>query len=126
MYTIPFCWSPSAYLYDTIDLGPLHYARLKRVPLSQYTDDRHMGQWQPLRGRKNEWSDLDLARAASFITALVLVFCGYFIGLGKSILEPVQSILFLGFFVRFSETSLLFSQTKRRKSLPHSKILLFS
>ena len=43
------------------------------------------------------WSNLDLARAASFIVTLVLVLCGYFIGLKKSVFDPVQSIMFLGF-----------------------------
>ena len=94
---LPFGWSPSAYVYHTTGMGPSNFIRSNGVPLSQYIDDRHIGQLRLLRGLSSEWSNLDLANAALFITALVLVNCGYFIGLNKSVLLPVQEIPFLGF-----------------------------
>ena len=42
--TPPFGWSPSAYIYQTIGLAVSHFNRSNGVPLSQYIDDRHIGQ----------------------------------------------------------------------------------
>ena len=76
--TIPFGWSPSAYIFHTTGLGASHYIRSNGVPLTQYIDDRHLGQIQlPLEVGK-DWSDLELANAAVFISGLVLAHCGYF------------------------------------------------
>ncbi len=44
--TLPFGWSPSAYIYHTTGLGASSYIRSKGVPVSQYIDDRHVGQLQ--------------------------------------------------------------------------------
>ena len=94
--TIPFGWSPSAYVYHTTGLGPTHFIKSKGVPLSQYIDDRHVGKLR-LAITDPTWSDLDLAKASIFIAAMVLVYCGYFIGLKKSVFIPVQAVTFLGF-----------------------------
>ena len=95
--SLPFGWSPSAYVYHNVGLGASQFIRSNRVPLSQYIDDRHIGQLRLARGHPNIWSNLELAQASVFIAALVLVSCGYFIGLKKSVFVPVQCILFLGF-----------------------------
>ena len=95
--SLPFGWSPSSYVYHSVGLGPSHFIRTKRVPLSQYIDDRHIGQLRLPQGQPNIWSNMDLAKASFFIAALVLVSCGYFIRLKKSIFLPVQSLVFLGF-----------------------------
>ena len=84
-------------MYHSVGLGPSHFIRTKRVPLSQYIDDRHIGQLRLPQGHPNIWPNMDLAKASFFIAALVLVSCGYFIGLKKSIFLPVQSLVFLGF-----------------------------
>ena len=42
--TLPFGWSPSSYIYHNTGLGPSHFIRSRGVPLSQYIDDRHVGQ----------------------------------------------------------------------------------
>ena len=93
--TLPFGWSPSAYVYHTTGLGPTHFIRSQGVPASQYIDDRHLGQLR--LPNSSSWSNLDLANAAVFIASLVLVSRGYFIGLSKSVFNPVRQILFLGF-----------------------------
>ena len=85
--TLPFGWSPSAYVYHTSGLGPSHFIRF----------DRHVGQMRLLQRYNSNWSNIDLAKAAAFIASIVMVSCGYFIGLKKSILSPVQVIPFLGF-----------------------------
>ena len=115
--TLPFGWSPSAYVYHTSGLGPSHFIRSNNTPLSQYIDDRHVGQMCLLQCYDSNWSNVDLAKAAAFIASIVLVSCGYFIGLKKSILSPVQVIPFLGF---------LSDSTKQAFFLPEDKKLKFA
>ena len=50
-----------------------------------------------------------------FITALVLVSCGYFIGIKKSVFSPTKEISFLGFIVDSSKQAFRLSEDKRRK-----------
>ena len=95
--TLPFGWSPSAYVFHTSGLGASHFICSKNTPLSQYIDDRHVVQMRLLQCYNSNCSNIDLAKAAAFIASIVLVSCGYFIGLKKSILSPVQVIPFLGF-----------------------------
>ena len=49
-----------------------------------------------------------------FIAALVLVSCGYFIGLIKSVLLPVQCILFLGFFSDSLKQAVILPDDKKK------------
>ena len=114
--TLPFGWSPSAYIYQTIGLGATNFIRSKGVPLLQYIDDRHIGQLYPHDVCSfRSWSNFDLANAGVFITALVLVSCGYFIGIKKSVLSPTKEISFLGFIVDSSKQAFRLSEDKRRK-----------
>ena len=115
--TLPFLWSPSAYVYHTSGLGPSHFIRSNNMLLSQYIDDHHVGQMCLLQCYNSNWSNIDLAKAAAFIAPSVLVSCGYFIGLKKSILSPVQVIPFLGF---------LSDSTKQAFLLPEDKKLKFA
>ena len=112
--TIPFGWSPSAYVYHTTGLGLTHFIRSKGVPLSQYIDDRHVGQLR-LAITNPTWSDLDLEKAGIFIAALVLVSCGDFIGLKKSVFIPVQAITFLGFISDSVKQAFLLPKEKKQK-----------
>ena len=127
--TLPFGWSPSAYVYHTSGLGPSHFIRSNNTPLSQYIDDRHVGQMRLLQCYNSNWSNIDLAKAAAFIASIVLVSCGYFIGLKKSILSPVQVIPFLGFFSDSTKQAFLLPEDKKlkfaalRDSLIESKVI---
>ena len=94
--TLPFGWSPSACIYRTIGLAASHFIRSNGVPLSQYIDDRHIGQIRLKPSIQSAWSNVELAEAAVFTASLVLVRCGYFIGTQKSVLRRSQKILFLG------------------------------
>ena len=94
---LPFSWSPSAYVYHTTGLGAKDFIRSNGVPASLYIDDHHVGQLRLPQGCLSDWSDLDSAKAVSFIAAIVLAACGYFIGLKKPILPPQQVIPFLDF-----------------------------
>ena len=113
--TLPFRWSPSAYIYHTIGSGPSHFVRSKGVSLSQFIDERHLGQMRPPKCHPFTWSNLDLARAASFIATLVLVLCGYFIGLKKSVFDPVQSIMFLGFISDSVKQAFILPDEKKKR-----------
>ena len=81
--TLPFGWRTSAYVYNTSGLGPSHFIRSNNTPLSLYIDDRHVGQMHLLQCYNSNWSNIDLAKAIAFIASIVLVSCGYFIGLKK-------------------------------------------
>ena len=83
--TLPFGWSPSACVYHTSGLGPSHFIRSNNTPLSLCIDDRHVSQMSLLQCCNSNWSNIDLAKATAFIASIVLVSCGYFIGLKKSI-----------------------------------------
>ena len=101
-HTIPFGWKASAYIYHTIGMGATSYIRSLGVPCSQYIDDRHVGQLTTCRKSPKSttaWSDFELAEAAAFIAAAVLISLGYFIGLAKSSLLPKRIVKFLGFLV---------------------------
>ena len=113
--TLPSGWSPSAYIYDSTGLGASHFIRSNGVPVSQYIDDRHVGQLRLLSCFSFDWSDLDLANAAVFISALVLISCGYFIGINKSVLFPVQVIPFLGFLSDSKKQAFILPEEKKRK-----------
>ena len=111
--TLPFGWSPSAYVYQTIGLGVSSFIRAQNVPLTQYIDDRHVGQLHPTKAFSTVWSNLELSEGAAFITALTLTHCGYFIGLQKSVLRPVKSLLFLGFICDSTRQAFVLPQDKK-------------
>ena len=106
---------PSAYIYHSAGLGASHFVRSNVVPVSQYIDDHHVGQLRLLSCFSSDWSDLDLANAAVFISALVLISCGYFIGVKKSVLFPVQVIPFLGFLSDSKRQAFILPEEKKQK-----------
>ena len=76
----------------------------------------------------SNWSNIDLAKAAALIASIVLVSCGHFIGLKKSILSLVQVIPFLGFLSDSTKLAFLLPKDKKlkfaalRNSLNESKV----
>ena len=113
--TLPFGWSPSSYIYHNTGLGPSHFIRSRGVPLSQYIDDHHVGQLRISQSMSNSWSNLELANAAIYMASLVLVSCGYFIGLKKSILIPSQSIPYLSFISDSLKQAFILPDGKKEK-----------
>ena len=106
-------WNPSSYIYHTTGLGATHLIRSNGVPASQHIDDHHLGQLRLPQGCLSNWSDL--AKAASFIAAIVLVPCGCFIGIKKSILAPKQVIPFLGFLFDSQKQAFILPEDKKTK-----------
>ena len=116
--TIPFAWKASAYLYHTIGLAAASYIRSLGVPCSQYVDDRHVGQLavsNALLAVSPTWSGFELAEAAVFICAAVLVSLGYFLGLSKSTLIPSRIVKFLGFLVNSELCAFILPADKKEK-----------
>ena len=127
--TLPFGWSPSAYVYHPSGLRPSQFIHSNNTPLSQYIDNHHVGQMHLLQCYNSNWSNIDLAKAAAFIASIVLVSCGYFISLKKSILSPVEVIPFLGFLSDSTKQAFLLPEDKKlkfaalRDSLIESKVI---
>ena len=101
--TIPFGWKLSAYVYHSTGLLVSHYFRSIGIPCSLYIDDRHSSQIRLpresslLQSLDPEKVNLVSAQIASFLVCYTLVRLGYCIGLQKSILQPSQSVPYLGF-----------------------------
>ena len=110
----PACCSPSVYIHHSTGLGASHFIRSNGVPVSQYIDDRQVGQLRLLPCFSSDWSDLDLANAAVFISAFVFISCGYFIGIKKSVLIPVQ-VPFLGFSSDSKKQAFILPEEKKQK-----------
>ena len=72
-------------------------ARFLGVPVSQYIDDRYLGQLftPPLQISRSP--SLERAKAAAYIMCYLLIEAGYFIGIEKLQLVPSTWTRFLGF-----------------------------
>ena len=92
-----------------------NFVRSNGVPLSQYIDDRHIGQLSLPNHASQAWTNFELAEAAVFITSLALVHCGYFVALNKSVLTPTQKITFLGFVSDSVLQAFILPKEKREK-----------
>lgn len=93
---LPFGWKASAYLYHNLGLVISDAARSLGVPVSQYIDDRHVGQLFPRSGQAPP-PNPQLAEAAAYILCYLLIEAGYFIGLEKSQSFASTDVRFLGF-----------------------------
>ena len=92
----PFGWKASAFLYHNVGLVVTSAARSLGVPVSQYIDDRHVGQLF-LSGPAVCQPSRQLAQVAAFILLFLLFSAGYFVNLAKSSPQPSTFVEFLGF-----------------------------
>ena len=118
--TLPFGWKESAYIYQTLNLQPIHYLRRLGIPTLLYIDDRWIGELQIVNG----WSGEQRAKAAIFITARLLISLGYFLGIDKSILIPVKQMIFLGLVVDTKKQAFLLPQEKKENFLQLQRNIL--
>ena len=95
--TLPFGWKASAYIYHNLGLVVSHAARSLGVPLSQYIDDRHVGQLFASPMRSVILPSAQRAEAAAYILCYILIEAGYFINTDKSQPVPSTVVCFLGF-----------------------------
>jgi len=95
--TLPFGWKASAFPYHNLGLAVSGAARSYGFPLSQYIDDRHVGQLL-VQSSKLPWaSSHQNAEAAAYILCFLLLEAGYFVNLSKSQCSPSTFVTFLGF-----------------------------
>ena len=103
---LPFGWKISPYVYQTLGMVATQELRRQHIPCSQYIDDRHLGQRRLPRqpGLPESTALLDTYSPSSFIHASqsvsiaisLLASLGYFLNLSKSVIIPVQRLVFLG------------------------------
>jgi len=93
--TLPFGWSVSPYIYQSVGMQVTTYLRRRGVITLQYLDDRFLG---PLKCKT-----LVEAREATglsiFLNSTLLSYLGYTIALQKSTWVPTVSLRFLGLLV---------------------------
>ena len=95
--TLPFGWKVSDFIYHNIGLAVSHSALSFGVPLSQYIDDRHVGQLFSLPVRSVSPPSAKRAEAAAYIVSYILIEAGYFVNIGKPQSDPSTVVRFLGF-----------------------------
>ncbi|KXJ05706.1 hypothetical protein AC249_AIPGENE24378, partial [Exaiptasia diaphana] len=104
--TLPFGWKCSPYVYQTLGLVATIFFRKKGIACSLYIDDRlngevfaEEGRWsRPMTQRDSEFS-YEAATAALYVVLRILTHLGYYLGLKKCVLVPVQRLVFLGLWV---------------------------
>ena len=100
--TLPFGWKNFPYVYQTIGLVASNFFRQKGIACSLYIDDRLNGElftkkgfWSRPIGQRDTGYGYKSAEAALYIVCKVLTHLGYFLGLKKCVLAPMQWILYL-------------------------------
>ena len=113
--TLPFGWKASAYIYHNLGLAVTSAARSFGVPVSQYIDDRHVGQIYRAPADSILPPNRVLAEAAAYILCYLLIEAGYFIAIAKSQCVPSIVIRFLGFLCDSFRQAFLLLPDKRLK-----------
>jgi hypothetical protein len=91
---LPFGWSESPFIYQTIGMQVTSFLRSKGMVTLQYIDDRFLG---PTRGI--EGTNLAKTGWSIFFNAAVLHLLGYTIEMSKSLWYPRLTMLHLGLIV---------------------------
>ena len=112
---LPFGWKASAFIYHKLGLAVSAAARSFGVPVSQYIDDRHVGQIFTFPLRISREPSLERAQAAIYIVCYLLIEAGYFIGINKSQLIPSTWVRFLGFICDSVRQAFLVPEDKKVK-----------
>ena len=113
---LPFGWKASAFIYHKLGLAVSDAARSLGVPVSQYIDDRHVGQlFRPEDIVDGLTASNTLSEASAYIMCYLLIEAGYFIGLGKSQSTRSTVVRFLGFMCDASRQAFLIPEDKRQK-----------
>lgn len=108
-------WKASAFIYHKLVLAVSGEVRSLGVLVSQYIDDRHVGQLFILPLRVSRSPSLERAQEAAYIMCYLLIEAGYFIGIEKSQLVPSTWTRFLGFICDSVRQALLIPEDKKVK-----------
>ncbi|MEM1009099.1 MAG: hypothetical protein AAGJ35_08850, partial [Myxococcota bacterium] len=113
--TLPIGWKASAYLYHNLGWVVSSAARSLGVPVSQYIDDRHVGQVFSSPLCDSHATCRERAEAASYIMCSMLIEAGHFVAIGKSQFTPSTTVRFLGFLCDSSRQAFFVPEDKREK-----------
>ena len=103
------------WLAATLALAVSGTAWSIRVPVSQYIDDRYVGQLFTAPLRMTRDPSFQRALAAAYIMCYLLIEAGHFIGLGKSQSTPSTCVCFLGFVCESVRQAFVIPQEKRKQ-----------
>ena len=113
--TLPFGWKASAYKYHNLGLAVTGAARSFGVPVSQYIDDRHVGQLYRAPASSTLPPNKVPAEAAAYILYYLFTETGYFIAIAKAQCVPSVVIRFLAFLWDSFCQAILFPLDKKFK-----------
>ena len=105
----------SYLIYHNFGLVVSHAARSLGVSLSQYIDDRHVGQLFASPMRFVILASAQRDEAAAYIVCYILIEAGYFINTDKSQYVPSTVVCFLGFLCDSLRQAFLIPQDKKTK-----------
>ena len=111
--TLPFGWSLSPYIYQSTGMQITQFLRTQGVVMLQYLDDRLIGPHKQWLNFTSDPSPREATLAATKLSLAILSHLGYTIAISKSVLEPTQTLLFLGFNIHVNY---------RHFSIPQAKI----
>ena len=113
--TLPFGCKASAFIYHNLSLFVTGAARSLAVPVSQYIDDRHVGQLFRSPARASLVPSKVLAEAVAYTMCYLLIEAGYFIGIAKSQWVASTIVRFPGFLCDSSRQTFLLPDDKKLK-----------
>lgn len=114
---IPFGWTNSAFVYQSLNLQPVSFLRKLGVPVLLYIDDRWVEKWRgKWMGPLSPYSEGFLrSLIAIHMTTQLLVRLGFYLGLEKSVLTPTTCLVFLGMLTDTSQLTFSIPDTKKLK-----------
>ncbi|KAK3084846.1 hypothetical protein FSP39_020056 [Pinctada imbricata] len=123
--TLPFGWKNSAYVYHSLNLQAISYMREMGISCLLYIDDRLI---EHFHGYMPPQFDNSYTRAKIALRFAVYLFTslGYFLNIGKSVLDPCQCITFLGLIVDSVQQSFFVPNTRKDKFSNLRKSILSS
>ena len=120
--TLPFGWTNSPHVYQSIGLVATNLFRQKGIACSLHIDDRLNGElftkkgfWSRPIGQRDTGYSYKSAEAALYIVCKVLTHLGYFLGFEKCILAPTQRILYLGMLIDSTLQAFLIPEEKKER-----------
>ena len=112
----------SYLIYHNFGLVVSHAARSLGVSLSQYIDDRHVGQLFASPMRFVILASAQRDEAAAYIVCYILIEAGYFINTDKSQYVPSTVVCFWVFYAILCARRFLFPRIRRPSSRPCGKV----
>lgn len=124
--TLPFGWKASAFIYHQLGLTVSGAARSLGVPVSQYIDDRHVGQLFSLPLRSSLPPCAQRAEAAAYIMCHLLLEAGYCVAISKSQWKPSTTVRFLGLLCDSTRQAFVVPDDKKTKFVTVRESILSS